>query len=241
MNTNTDFAVGYIMPPVRVAQTIQQRGTHLHQRRGCPAPRATSSRSGRSDRTAATTHHAAIRLTQADIAECMELYATAACEAIEHTQRYSAARMGVDQFFKESSKQSPDKYGSPEDRARFARVRGWWCPCLWPLAGEECSIFACPRGFGNQLCCANPAERTSANSAKLRIIEPRVRRGMLYSTAPSRGTCFMLLRPANLWISIGRFVRESAIKRADERGELIAVGWYSMVVVQYIRRRETFH
>lgn len=50
-------------------------------------------------------------------------YATAACDAIEHTPRYTV-RMGVDQFVKETSNNRTDEYdGSPEGGARFVRSR----------------------------------------------------------------------------------------------------------------------
>ncbi|KAI0288226.1 NADH:flavin oxidoreductase/NADH oxidase [Russula brevipes] len=182
-------------------------------------------------------------LTKAEIAEYVQLYATAARNAVERAgfdgvEIHGANGFLVDQFLKEASNDRVDEYGSsPENRARFAlevaaavsaavgeeRVGLRLSPWLTNYETERISPVATFSYLVSEL------RRRHPNFGYLHVVEPRIRGGSdrLDSYVEEESNDFLRdIWTGKPWISAGGFTRDSALKQADERGELVAFGRY---------------
>jgi NADPH2 dehydrogenase len=157
----------------------------------------------------------------------------------------------VEQFLNETSNNRTDEYGgSPENNSRFVlevaaavdeeRVGLRLSPWVTSIG---------PRGFFLRLSTPFPyadgftttdnpgnnpipvwshlvaeLRRRHPNFGYLHVIEPRVRGSIDRAVERESNDFLRAIWAGKLWISAGGFSRESAIKQADERGELIAFG-----------------
>ena len=76
--------------------------------------------------------------------------------------------------------------------------------------------------------------RRHPNFGYLHVIEPRVRGSFDRAVEIESNDFLRALWADKLWISAGGFSRDSAIKQADEQGELIAFGRYFTSNVRFI-------
>ncbi|KAF8482739.1 NADH:flavin oxidoreductase/NADH oxidase [Russula ochroleuca] len=179
-------------------------------------------------------------LTKAEISEYVQLYATAAREAVERAgfdgvEIHGANGYLLDQFLKETSNNRTDEYGgSPENNARFvldvaAAVSAAvgeervglrlspWVSLLDNLGNNPIPVFS---------YLVTELRRRHPNFGYLHVVEPRVQ-GLLDRTVDGESNDFLrTIWAGKRWISAGGFSRENAIKQADELGELIAFGRY---------------
>jgi len=201
-------------------------------------------------------------LTKAEIAEYVQLYVTAARNAVgragfDGVEIHGANGFLIDQFLKETSNDRTDEYGgSPENRARFAlevvaavsaavgeeRVGLRLSPWLthygtsrssFPRRCFRALILEADTPGGNPVptysYLVSELRKRHPNFGYLHVIEPRVQGTSDRAGAASKAESNDFLRTIwndKVWISAGGFTRDSAIKRADERGELIAFGRY---------------
>jgi len=182
-------------------------------------------------------------LTKAEIAEYVQLFATAARNAVERAgfdgvEVHGANGFLIDQFLKETSNDRTDEYGgSPENRARFALEV---VAAVSAAVGEEhvglrlspwLTMYDIPGGspIPTYSHLVSELRRRHPNFGYLHVIEPRVQgTGDRVDRAFEQESNDFLRKiwTGKPWISAGGFTRESAIKHADERGELIAFGRY---------------
>ncbi|KAI9448666.1 NADH:flavin oxidoreductase/NADH oxidase [Russula earlei] len=182
-------------------------------------------------------------LTKAEIAEYVQLYATAARNAVfragfDGVEIHGANGYLVDQFLKEGSNDRVDEYGgSVENRARFALEV---VAAVGAAVGEErVGLRLSPWLTYHETPGSDPIptfsylvtelRRRHPNFAYLHVIEPRVSvvdDRVLDPESKESNDFLRDIWAGKLWISAGGFARESAIKQADERGELIAFGRY---------------
>ncbi|KAI0000408.1 NADH:flavin oxidoreductase/NADH oxidase [Russula vinacea] len=166
-------------------------------------------------------------LSKEEIAEYVELFATAAREAVE--------RAGFDGFLKETSNNRTDEYGgSPENNSRFVLDV---VAAVSAAIGEErvglrlspwITLFENPGNNPILVFSYLVAElrRRHPNFGYLHVVEPRVQ-GIIDRTFEGESNDFLrAIWAGKRWIAAGGFSRESAIKQADEHGELIAFGRY---------------
>ena len=199
-------------------------------------------------------------LTKAEIAEYVQLYATAARNAVERAgfdgvEIHGANAFLIEQFLNETSNNRTDEYGgSPENNSRFVLEVA---AAVSAAVGEErvglrlspwvTSIG--PRVFFGRLSTPLPyaddvaatdnpgnnpmpvfshliaeLRRRHPNFGYLHVIEPRVRGSIDRAVERESNDFLRAIWGGKLWISAGGFSRDSAIKQADERGELIAFG-----------------
>ncbi|KAF8499692.1 NADH:flavin oxidoreductase/NADH oxidase [Russula emetica] len=182
-------------------------------------------------------------LTKGEIAEYVQLHATAARNAVERAgfdgvEIHGANGFLVDQFLKETSNNRTDEYGgSPENNARFALEV---VAAVSEAVGEErvglrlspwLTIFDNP---GNNPIpvfshVVEELGRRHPNFGYLHVIEPRVR-GVFdrddHAVEKESNDFLRTIWAGRPWISAGGFSRDSAIKHADEKGELVAFGRY---------------
>ena len=199
-------------------------------------------------------------LTKAEIAEYVQLYATAARNAVERAgfdgvEIHGANAFLIEQFLNETSNNRTDEYGgSPENNSRFVLEVA---AAVSVAVGEErvglrlspwvTSIG--PRVFFGRLSTPLPyaddvaatdnpgnnpipvfshlvaeLRRRHPNFGYLHVIEPRVRGSIDRAVERESNDFLRAIWAGKLWISAGGFSRDSAIKQADERGELIAFG-----------------
>ena len=77
--------------------------------------------------------------------------------------------------------------------------------------------------------------RRHPNLGYLHVVEPRVQ-GIVDRNFESESNDFLrTIWSGKRWISAGGFTRDSAMKQADEHGELIAFGRYFTSNVRFIR------
>ncbi|KAI0284121.1 hypothetical protein BC826DRAFT_1093754 [Russula brevipes] len=155
-------------------------------------------------------------LTKAEISEYVQLYATAARNAVERAgfdgvEIHGANGFLVDQFLKEASNDRVDEYGSsPENRARFALEVA---AAVSAAVGEE------------RTQRISPVATFSYLVSELRRRHPNF--GYLHVYVEEESNDFLRdIWTGKPWISAGGFTRDSALKQADERGELVAFGRY---------------
>jgi NADPH2 dehydrogenase len=206
-------------------------------------------------------------LTKDEIAEYVQLYATAARNAIERggfdgVEIHGANGYLLDQFLKETSNNRTDEYGgSPENNSRFVldvvaavseavgeeRVGLRLSPWLTIfgmnvlhkkteadilLVNSLCAITIDTPGNNPVTVFSHLVEelrRRHPNFGYLHVIEPRVRGIFDREDGAVEKESNDFLRgiwAGKPWISAGGFSRESAIKQAQEKGELIAFGRY---------------
>ncbi|KAI0000412.1 FMN-linked oxidoreductase [Russula vinacea] len=179
-------------------------------------------------------------LTKAEIAEYVQIYATAARDAVERAgfdgvEIHGANGFLLDQFLKETSNNRTDEYGgSPENNARFVLEV---VAAVSAAVGEErvglrlspwITLFENP---GNNpipvfTYLVTELRRRHPNFGYIHVVEPRVK-GIVDRTFESESNDFLrTIWAGKRWISAGGFTRDSAIKQADEKGELIAFGRY---------------
>ena len=68
--------------------------------------------------------------------------------------------------------------------------------------------------------------RRHPNFGYLHVVEPRIQGSFDRAVEGESNDFLRTIWAGKLWISAGGFSRDSAIKQADERGELIAFGRY---------------
>ncbi|KAI0284118.1 FMN-linked oxidoreductase [Russula brevipes] len=182
-------------------------------------------------------------LTNAEIAEYVQLYATAAQNAVERAgfdgvEIHGANGFLIDQFLKETSNNRKDEYGgSPENNARFALEVA---DAVSAVVGEErvglrlspwATLYDNP---GNNPIATfsylvSELRKRHPNFGYLHVIESRVQGVSDRSDSPGEEESNDFLRAIwtnKVWISAGGYTRDNAIKQADEYGELVAFGRY---------------
>jgi NADPH2 dehydrogenase len=178
-------------------------------------------------------------LSKAEISEYVQLYATAAREAVERAgfdgvEMHGANGHLLDQFLKETSNNRTDEYGgSPENNARFVLdvVAAVSAAVGEERVGLRLSPWSLIDNPGNNPIpvfsyLVTELRRRHPNFGYLHVVEPRVR-GILDRTVDGESNDFLrTIWAGKRWISAGGFTRENAIKQADEQGELIAFGRY---------------
>jgi NADPH2 dehydrogenase len=179
-------------------------------------------------------------LTKAEIAEYVQIYATAARDAVERAgfdgvEIHGANGFLLDQFLKETSNNRTDEYGgSPENNARFVLDV---VAAVSAAVGEErvglrlspwITLFENP---GNNpipvfTYLVTELHKRHPNFGYLHVVEPRVQ-GVIDRTFERESNDFLrTIWAGKRWISAGGFTRDNAIKQADKEGELIAFGRY---------------
>jgi len=179
-------------------------------------------------------------LTKAEIAEYVQLYATAARNAIERAgfdavEIHGANGFLIDQFLKEMSNNRTDEYnGSAENRARFALEV---VEAVTAAVGEErvgirlspwLTLYDVPGGnpIPTYSYFVSELRKRHPNFGYLHVIEPRVSgTGDRTDAGEAESNDFLrAIWKDKPWIAAGGFNRDIAIKHADERGELVAFG-----------------
>ncbi|KAI0075622.1 NADH:flavin oxidoreductase/NADH oxidase [Panus rudis PR-1116 ss-1] len=177
-------------------------------------------------------------MTTEEIKEFVQLYAKAAANAIEAgfdgVEIHGANGYLIDQFLQDVSNNRTDEYGgSIENRARFAlEVIDAVVKAVGP---KKVGIRLSPWGEFQQMRMKDPiptfsylvqkiAERYP-DFAYIHVVEPRVNGNI--DREPGQGESNDFLRA--IWkprpfIAAGGFKRDTAIKFADETGDLIAFG-----------------
>jgi NADPH2 dehydrogenase len=205
-------------------------------------------------------------LTKAEIAEYVQLYVTAARNAVERAgfdgvEIHGANGYLVDQFLKETSNNRTDEYGgSPENNARFVldvvaavsaavgeervglRLSPWLtllgtcnffgnCCSPSPMLTSCCELSTAADNPGNDPIpvfsyLVAELRRRHPNFGYLHVVEPRIQGSFDRAVERESNDFLRAIWAGKRWISAGGFSRDSAIKQADERGELIAFGRY---------------
>ncbi|KAI0063566.1 NADH:flavin oxidoreductase/NADH oxidase [Artomyces pyxidatus] len=179
-------------------------------------------------------------LTKDEIKEYVQLYATAAANGVhkagfDGVEIHGANGYLVDQFLKEHSNNRTDEYGgTPEKRTKFAlevveavtaaigaeRVGLRLSP--WPSAYEPLETYD-PRPTYSHL--VTQIRERFPSFGYLHVVEPRIRGSFDRENNNTESNDFLRdIWGSRTWVSAGGYVRENAIKQADERGEIIAFG-----------------
>ncbi|KAF8998420.1 hypothetical protein BDQ17DRAFT_1247767 [Cyathus striatus] len=187
-------------------------------------------------------------LTTSEIAEYVELYAQGACNAIEAgfdgVEIHGANGCLVDQFLQDVTNQRTDAYGgSIENRSRFAlEIVG---AVSKAIGADRVGIRLAPWSTFQEMRMKDPIpqfahfvstlKHAQPDLAYLHLIEPRIAgpdgdehdTSNLHSgndsVAESNDFLRAIWKPKAL-ISAGGYIRESALIRAEEKGDIIAFG-----------------
>ncbi|KAI0049824.1 FMN-linked oxidoreductase [Auriscalpium vulgare] len=180
-------------------------------------------------------------LTHEEIKEYAQLYATAASNAVhkagfDGVEVHGANGYLVDQFLKDVSNNRTDEYGgTPEKRTRFAIEV---LDAVTAAVGQErVGIRLSPWITNYDMDMKDPVPTFShlitqirdrfPNFGYLHVIEPRIRGSFdREELSGETNDYFRKIWGDRRWVSAGGFTRESALKAAEEHGELIAFGRY---------------
>ncbi|KAL1691073.1 hypothetical protein GGG16DRAFT_54295 [Schizophyllum commune] len=193
-------------------------------------------------------------LTVSEIKEYTRLYGEAAKNAVhkagfDGVEIHSATGYLVDEFLQENSNQRTDEYGgSVENRTRFALEL--LAEVVAAVGADRVGFRISPWSTFQDMRMPDPVPQFShlasqikarfPDFAYLSVVEPRV---VATDTrpdeeiAPEEQTDFLReIWAPKTYISAGAYSRELAIKGAEEKGELIAVGRYFLSNPDFVRR-----
>ncbi|KAJ3551582.1 hypothetical protein NM688_g4617 [Phlebia brevispora] len=178
-------------------------------------------------------------LTSSEIKEYVQLYATAAHNAVHRAgfdgvELHGANGFLIDQFLQDVSNKRTDEYGgSIENRSRFALEV---IDAVVGKVGEErTAIRLSPWGGYNEMRMKNPVPQFShvvselarqhPSLAYVHVVEPRVNGYLDIEVPPGDSNDFIraIWFPRPL-ISAGGYLRDNALDVADKKGDLIAFG-----------------
>jgi len=180
-------------------------------------------------------------LTTAEVEEFVQLYATAAHDAVHRAgfdgvEVHGANGYLIDQFIQDVTNKRTDAYGgSIENRARFAlEVVD---AVTRAVGAERTGIRFSPWGQFNEMRMENPKPqfqyiveqlaKRHPDLAYVHAVEPRVAQGDIDDDKIPEGESLDFLREAwgdRPFIAAGGFNRDLGLKVAEEKGGLIAYG-----------------
>ncbi|KAF7792772.1 hypothetical protein EIP86_003870 [Pleurotus ostreatoroseus] len=178
-------------------------------------------------------------LTLAEVKEYIQLYATAASNAVhgagfDGVEIHGANSYLVDQFIQDVSNKRTDEYGgSIENRSRFALEVA--DAIVEKIGAERTAIRLSPWGTVGDMGMKDPIPQFShvvselarrhPSFAYVHVVEPRVNGYQDIEIPEGQSNDFIrdIWRPRPL-ISAGGYDRETALKVAETKGDLIAFG-----------------